>query len=94
MSAIQEAAGTKGLKRNTGDWRGLPTVLAWISAVGFAGSLFAGFAVFVDASSFRGSSAVGADWLIAASIFGAALLTYCVAAMIAALRGILDAKRG
>ena len=76
--------------RNTGDWRGLPTVLVWIAVIGFAGGVFSVIAAFADASNFFTERAVGADWLIAGYFGGAALSTYCVAAIVAALRGPLN----
>lgn len=90
MVEVTTQGGAEKPRRKTGDWRGLPTVLTYIAVIGSAVGIFSVIAAFADSSSFRTAGAVGADWIIAGYVFAAALSTYAVAAIIAALRGILN----
>lgn len=88
MSAVQDTADIKERKRNTGDWRGLPYLLGCLSGLSLLGAVIGLWAAFADSTKFRGG-AVANDWLIVVAFIGSAIGIYCLAAIIAALRGFL-----
>jgi hypothetical protein len=84
MATAEKDAVSKA-KRNTGDWRGLPNVLGGIAILGIIGVPI-GAALVYDSSGVPGG-------VVATAIFSgwfSCLGMYAVAAIIAALRGILN----
>jgi len=89
MSATQEAVSAAATRRSTGEWHGLPWVLALIATLTAIGAAIAVFAAFADAGNFYRPDASVQDWMIAGGLAGSAVSIYFFAAVLAALRGIL-----
>jgi len=82
MSTAIESSNTRKA-RNTGDWRGLPTVLGCIA-------MTLPFLGFMTALLNGGRINDAALWVIFGSSVLCGALTYVLAAIIAALRGIVN----